>query len=226
VRCLKEFALTALFQFAGAVAWTNPLDTHTIQIVNFAVSYSFLQFAAQIAAYGVLGNPGLTLTHVILVGWSREEIGVSIAIIGAQFAGGFAAMGIVLALGGSVEKYVPIGSASDSGLMIMFLDGCFSFLLGYIHLKLVWTSPKGDPPRINSPYAPLATTAFVYIAIVSLSPFTGAGINLVRSIAPCAVTGRMPSSVVNSIVGQLVGYGLSALCFIGLYMRNVQYEAT
>jgi len=215
LRCLKEFVMSAFLQFAGAVAITDSTAGTATTIANFAVSYSFIQFVAQVASYGVVGNPGLVFTHMLLGEISPTEIAVALAVVGSQIAGGCAAMALVVELRGSVGAYIPTGTADWWSCLI--LDACFSFLLGYIHLKLVWTSPKGGPPLIDTPYSPLVTTAFTYVALVSLSPFTGAGINMVRSLAPTLVSWNMPYTVTASLLGQFVGYGLAGLSFLGCY---------
>ena len=75
------------------------------------------------------------------------------------------------------------------------------------------------PPTPAPTPAPLVMAAYCHLAILSLYSFTGAGLNLVRSLAPSIVSSYWPASAAYAILGQFAGYTLAALCFSFMYLQ-------
>jgi hypothetical protein len=222
-RCVREFVFSFFLQFAGAIAVTDPTNTPSTIVTALAVSFTLPQFIGQIASYGTLGNTWLLFVNMALMERSlitEGELLYTMLAAGSQLAGGLVAMLGALAVRGSIEAYIAQPGANNqnfSPLGIMVMETIFCFMYGYLWLKLIRTSPKGEPPLVDTPYAPVAFAAFSFLAILTLAPFTGAGFTLIRSLAPSIVTNVWPPCVLYSIAGQFFGFLSATLCFWALY---------
>ena len=222
-RVIREFVFSFFLQFCGAIAMTDPNNTTTSTMASaLALSFTLPQFVVQIASYGTVGNIWFLFMNLALINREVEESELAFCLIaaGACLGGGVLALWSVWGLRGNVNAYVinpTVGLAE-----CFLLDFIFSFLYGYIWLKVVRTSPRNEPPVVDSPYASLTMAAFAYVAIITLEPFTGAGINGVRTLAPCLIAGVWPAGVGYTLLGKFAGYSFATISFIGLYTHPVE----
>lgn len=217
-----EFIFAFFLMFTGALIVSDPNNTPQVSVQALALSWSITQFIVQISAYGIWANSWITIIDSILnlrhTTIQSESLYLFTALTG-QISGGIVGVYYANSLR-NATPYLPLQAAGITDAGVLGLEFLYSFLNGFLYLKLLRTSPKDDPPIVNTPYAPLAFGAYTYIGIVTISPWTGAGVNLIRNIAPSIVLGVWPSYVGFSILGQFFGYSASTVCFFALYLRH------
>lgn len=220
-RCVRECVFTFFLFFASGIAVTDPENSPSTTANALAVSFTLPQFIVQMASYGTVGNPWFLLMNMILVTHESnafDELLFLFMAVLSELGGACLAMWWVFELRGSVSAYIP-RSVGVSDFDTFMLEFVYCFFYGYIFLKLVRTSPRSEAPIIETPWAPVAVAMYSYMGILTLAPFTGAGINLLRNVAPSLIAWQWDVNVWWSILGQGFGYSLAALTFMGLYMH-------
>jgi glycerol uptake facilitator-like aquaporin len=217
-RCVREGVFSFFLNFAGVIAVTDPTNTPANTATALALSFTLPQFIAQIASYGTFANPYLLFVNLALVPREilEDELMYCFLASGCDFAGGVLAVWLGLSLRGNVDAYLPQPDhVTDVGAGL--LEFIFCFLYCYLYLKLVRSSPRNEPPVVDSPYSPITMAAFTYIGILTMQPFTGAGFNLIRTLAPALVTATSPRFIGWTLGGQFLGYGVAVFTFRSLY---------
>jgi hypothetical protein len=222
--CLRELAFSFMLLFASGVAVSDPNGTSTMTTAQLlGVTLSLPQFVITVSSHGTVANTWLSIMVFLLRVVCRQSLQVELAtlvgVASAQMGGGVLAMWLLHALRGpaAVCKYIPEASPDVSEWLVFLVEFLYCFPYGYLYLKLFWCPPGGMGPVVNSVYRSIAMTAYIYVGIVAVQPFSGFGANLVRNVAPSLVVREWGSGFVPSVAGQAVGYTFALAVYIANY---------
>lgn len=211
-RLAAEAVGTFLFFFIGftAVAVATELGPDAIPGTAIAAAFG-IGLALAIFAFGHISgghyNPAVTLGLAVGRQFPWKEIpGYWLA----QFIGGALAAGIVAAIHGT-----DTGDALPSAVSEGISDGR-AFMLELIATMLFVIVICGVATDKRAPWnglnAPIAIGAFIFIAAVTVGPFTSGSFNPARSLSPAAISGT-DTDLWLFILAPLVGGALGGLIF-------------
>jgi MIP family channel proteins len=147
-------------------------------------------------------NPGVTLSFAAVRHFQPLEVAPYVL---AQFAGGLAGAGLLLALfGDSVSAAVTQPSGSDA--QSFAVEAVLTFLLMFVIMAVATDS------RAIGNAAALAVGAAVALDVLVGGPISGGSMNPARSLGPAAVSGEL-SSLWLYLIAPPLGALLAALSY-------------
>ena len=212
--------VVSLFVTAGSATDPNPyIDFGVIGLVHVLLLFVLIQVLA--VASGAHFNPAVTVAILVLRQIRPADAGIYIV---TQFAGGIVGVLITKLLlndFGNAEDVnygaTGISDRLDGSIPLgMLAEGIGTFILVFTIIGVA-VNPRG-----LKEWSGLAIGSALGMAVMTLGPLTGAGLNPARAFGPALVSGEFGGAdafLLAYVLAPVLGAVLAAAAYIGIYVQ-------